>query len=171
MTRQGERSSNGIWWVWRSAMANQLTSARWVDFPITCSDPASFPGLHTQLLSLAVHGRRDMSAQWAHSIHNLFVVVMSIMACITWRVLPGLLPAFRTASEKSWAWRPGNEARAQACQNWPGAPFATALALLHYVLILALHLAATYIPVNQLTSWTPLLNVTIECLVFVTSNL
>ena len=25
-------------------------------------------------------------------------------------IIPGLLPTFRTASDKSWAWRPGNEA-------------------------------------------------------------
>ena len=36
------------------------------------------------------------------------LIRLRIAARITRRDLPGLPPAFRTASDKSWAWRPGN---------------------------------------------------------------
>jgi len=36
--------------------------------------------------------------------------VTSAAACITRQIHPGLPPALRTASDKSWTWRPGNEA-------------------------------------------------------------
>jgi len=38
------------------------------------------------------------------------LIRLRIAARITWRDLPALPPAFRTASDKSWACRPGNEA-------------------------------------------------------------
>jgi len=55
--------------------------------------PSPFPGLHAQLLSLAV--RRP---GWIYH--------MMRAAADT----AGLPPAFRTLSNKRWAWRPGNEA-------------------------------------------------------------
>ena len=113
---------------------------------------ASFPGLHAQLLSLAVGkvGKawtdlsRDACCCWLHvqfahilvcsppftllslnSVCSFFsvcpvspIATWSIMASYsTWRQqrhasrdksVQAYHPAFRTASDKSWAWRPGN---------------------------------------------------------------
>ena len=47
--------------------------------------------------------------------------VMSDMAHIMCEILPGLLPAFRTASDKGWALRPGNKAKQEfiiAINSW-----------------------------------------------------
>ena len=56
-----------------------------------------FPGLHTQLLSLAVR------KAWGRPGWIYHVMRATADAA-------GLPPAFRTLSDKSWVWRPGNEA-------------------------------------------------------------
>ena len=58
-------------------------------------------------------GRNDVS-------ETAPLIRLRIAACIMWRDLPGLPPASRTASDKSWAWRPGNEASCCiACMSQP----------------------------------------------------
>ena len=42
---------------------------------------------------------------------------MTVVARITCETRPGLLPAFRIASDKSWAWRPGDEASQRISSN------------------------------------------------------
>ena len=70
---------------------------------LTASISSSLPKLSQEVHALSPHT--------AYCKPKLEVGISSTSAaCITWYSLPGLLPAFHTASDKSWVWRPGNEA-------------------------------------------------------------
>ena len=146
-----------LWYVWRWE-GHQSNNMSWHQLftmiSLTRFSPASFPGLHAQLLLLALRKAGERPGRIYHVMHAAADVMFSLLSS-GFVLFPSLFfpwiqfvlsvqfflrvrllldrswlatvcdvsrgthhvinpsrpsPAFCTASDKSWAWRPGNEA-------------------------------------------------------------